>query len=489
MTTAPVFTSRSVTKKLHQLTFALIASLMLSLPSNLLQAATKPNILFFLVDDLGYQDVSLHGSALYETPALDSFAGDATELVQAYAAHPRCVPSRYAMLTGRYPARAQIPARVEQMALEEVTLAEALKEAGYTTFFAGKWHLGHTPELWPEQQGFDVNIAGCQAGAPAHYFTPYKRPGDHWYTTIQNLSGGETGEYLTDRLTDETISFIKENQNHPFLVYLAHYAVHTPLEAKSELTKHFKSKIEKINYTQKPYAHGPDGRVKQRHDNATYAAMVASMDESFGRIIQTLKEEELYDNTIIIVTSDHGGLSNSGSESRRPLATSNLPYRAGKGHCYEGGIKVPSFIRWPGHTQAGSKLSLPVTGTDYYPTLLEMAGIAAKPEQHLDGITLAPFLKDPDTPQPERSLFWHSPKSRPHNTGDQDCSVIRKGDFKLLQFYNDNRIELYNLAQDPFEEDNLVDSQPERANALLQALIAWKEDIHAAELPKDRPQK
>lgn len=464
-------------RRLGILTFAFFVSF------NAYTESEKLNVLFFLVDDLGWNDIGTNGSKLYETPNIDALANEAMYFSNAYSAYPRCVPSRHAMISGRHPARSgkkdggPTPAEI-------ITIAEAMKENGYNTFFAGKWHLGHKESVWPHNQGFDVNKGGCDSGAPASYFFPY-----HDETKSKNnkpyfgLEKGVKGEYITDRLTDETISFIENNQatatGKPFLAYLAHYAVHTPLQAKAERIKYYEEKIKKINYEGEPYVFGVDGRAKMWQDNAIYAAMVESMDESLGRIVKKLKELKIYDNTIIIFTSDHGGLSNSGTDSKRPLATTNKPLRAGKGHNYEGGLKVPVFVRWPGVAEKKSNSESIITGMDYYPSILEMCGLPLQPQNHLDGISFVAALRGEKINE-RRPFFWHQTTSRPHSTGDHNSSVIRVGRYKLHHFLDDKRIELYDLKNDPYESKNIAAEKKDLVLRLKKRLDTWKNEVGAS---------
>jgi arylsulfatase A-like enzyme len=449
----------------------------------------QPNVLFFLVDDLGWNDIGTHGSKLFETPAIDALANESMYFSNAYAAYPRCVPSRYAMMSGQHPARngqkdgATLPTEV-------VTIAEAMKPAGYKTFYAGKWHLGHNEETWPQNQGFDVNKGGCDAGAPASYFFPYHDTGKSKNNKpYSGLETGVAGEYITDRLTDETIRFIEENNplktGKPFLAYLAHYAVHTPLQAKPERVKYYNEKIKKMTFEGDPYIIGPDGRAKMWQDNAVYAAMVESMDESLGKVIAKLKELGIYDNTIIIFTSDNGGLSNTGKNNKRELATTNKPLRAGKGHIYEGGIREPVFVRWPGVTNKKAATAIPLIGMDYYPSILEMCGLPLQPQNHLDGVSFAPALKG-KTMDKNRPLYWHQVAARPDQTGDNNSSVIRIGNYKLHHFLDDDRIELYDLKSDPYETRNIALSDPKRVKELKNKLDNWKKEIGAAQVKEKK---
>lgn len=443
---------------------------------------TKPNVIFFLVDDFGWMDTSYQGSNFYETPEIDKIANESMRFNQAYSAHPRCVPSRYAMITGKYPARMGIPGKggkdLGKLKPSEFGLAKAFKEGGYTTFFAGKWHLS-SDGVFPQDQGFDVNIAGGDAGAPRSYFYPYnesKRKG-HKAKLIEGLEDGQEGDYLTDVLTDKTISFIKENKDKPFLVYLSHYGVHTPFEAKEALKKTYQDKL-KSNPSIAPefIRVGDTGETKTTQDNVTYAAMVQSVDESFGKITSLLDELGLSENTIIVFTSDHGGLSNRGN--KRGLATSNLPLRAGKGHNYEGGIRVPMFVKWPGVTE-NSETNSYITGTDYYPTLVEMVGLKSHNDQYLDGKSFVSTLKDENVKKSERPIFWHSPLPRPESTGDRSSTAVRLGDYKLLDFYEEGYVELYNIKEDIGESINLASQLPEKRDELLNLINNWRKDVNA----------
>jgi len=447
----------------------------------------QPNVLFFLVDDFGWMDTSYQGSAFYETPKIDAMANQSMRFSQAYAAHPRCVPSRYAMITGKYPAREGIPGKggkdLGKLKSTEFGIGKAFKNAGYTTFFAGKWHLA-SDEQFPEDQGFDFNYGGGHAGAPKSYFYPYNTPkngykGNGKEKIISNLDDAKEGDYLTDHLTRKTVDFIKNNTENPFFIYLSHYGVHTPFEGKETYKKYYEGKNDdKITAQVKYIEDNNAGQSKAIQDNATYAAMIQSIDESFGEITDLLKELNLDENTIIVFTSDHGGLSNRGN--RRKLATSNLPLRAGKGHNYEGGIRVPMFIKWPGVTKNASSDQI-VTGTDYYPTLLEMTNIPAQTNQHIDGISFADVLQGAALHN-ERPVFWHSPLPRLKSTGDRANTTVRVGNFKLIDFYEQDRVELYNIKEDIGEAYNLSTAMPEKTNELLNLITNWRKEVDAFQL-------
>ena len=444
-------------------------------------AAPKPNILVFLVDDLGTYDVGCYGSSFYETPAIDTLAAQGQRYTQAYSAHPRCVPSRYGFFTGRYPARDGCPGNTYNVAPEKRTLAEALMAGGYRTFFTGKWHLAKTPEEMPEAQGFEINIGGGHAGAPNSYFAPYdksKNPHHHG-GNMPGFEDAPEGEFLTDRLTEETIQFLKnhvaERGDQPFFAVLAHYAVHTPIEAREDYTEYFTNKLgtrAKEAFIQR------DGTTKTEQDNAIYAAMIRSTDESLQRVMETLQTLHIADNTLILFTSDHGGLSNRGATNKRALATSNLPLRAGKGHLYEGGTRVPFIVNWPGVTTPGSQSDALVTGTDVYATLLEAAGLEPEPEHAIDSVSILPAIKG--EPFERGPIVWHSPRPRPESTGDTAASSLREGDYKILKFYYPEvHYELYNVATDPGENDDLSKSQPERCKQITALLESKLSELNA----------
>lgn len=459
--------------------------------------AKQPNVLFFLVDDMGWKDVGYNGSEFHLTPNIDQLASEGMQFTNAYATHPRCVPSRYSLITGRYPARAQMPGPGEgklapqgvsvrpgdegKLKADEYTIASALKEHGYHTFFTGKWHLASSGTM-PEDIGFDVNIAGGHAGSPISYFYPYNvgRGKKH---PIEGLDdGGKEGEYLTDRITDETLMFLdqhfEQHADQPFFAYISHYAVHEPLQAKKEDIAIFEERLKTMHYSGPDYIKEGTGTTKMHQDHATYAAMVYSMDESLGRLTAALEERGELDNTIIIFFSDNGGLSNNGTNPRN-LATSNQPLRAGKGHLYEGGIREPLVVKWPGVTQAGSVCDAVVTGNDFFPTILDMLQQPLKPEAHLDGVSFVKVLKDPKAELEERAIFFHSPLDRPQATGDENSSVIRKGKYKLIEFYDSDRVELYNLEEDLGEQHNLASNEPKLTKTLLSELHTWRKDVGA----------
>jgi len=451
-------------------------------------AGKKPNFVFFLIDDLGWTDVGCFGSKFYETPNIDRLASEGMKFTDAYAACPVCSPTRGSILTGKYPARLGItqwiggpdqPTEYKHfLDLEEVTIAEALKEAGYSTAFVGKWHLGNKP-YYPTEQGFDVNIGGDSSGAPPTYFYPYKAG----KRALEEMpAGGEEGEYLTDRLTDEAIKWLDANRSKPFLLYLSHYAVHTPIQSKQELTDKYKAKAGKLPKTDGANFTPVYGkyRTKMVQDDAAYAGMVQSVDESVGRVMAKLEELGVADNTIVIFMSDNGGLSTQAGDA----PTSNLPLRAGKGWLYEGGIREPMIIKWPGVAKPGSECAEPVTSTDFYPTMLEMAGLPLRPEQHVDGVSLVPLLKSKGRLN-RKAIYWHYPHY--HGSGNRPSGAVRAGDYKLIEWYENGAVELYNLQADISEKNDLAGKMPQKAAELKAMLAEWRRQVNA-KMPASGPQ-
>jgi arylsulfatase A-like enzyme len=445
----------------------------------------RPNLVFILADDLGWSDLGCYGSTFYETPHLDQLAAKGMRFTDAYAACSVCSPTRASILTGKYPAHLHLtdwlpgrPDRPDQklkrlvildhLPLEEVTLSRALREGGYRTGFIGKWHLGG-PDFFPDKQGFDLNVGGCQRGSPPSYFSPYRIP---------TLTDGPKGEYLTDRLTDEALKFIEGGRGKPFLLYLSHYAVHNPQQAKAGMIAKYQGKAARL-----PGAPGPEflregkQQTRQIQNQPVYASMVESVDESVGRVMQKLADLGLEGNTIVVFTSDNGGLSTA-----EGAPTSNLPLRGGKGWHYEGGVREPLIVRWPGVTQPGSTCRAPMISTDYYPTFLEMAGLPLRPRQHADGVSFVPLLKG--GAQPERPLFWHYPHYS--NQGGGPGGAVRLGNFKLIEWYEDMRVELFNLSGDPGEKHNLAATMPDKTAALRQQLHARRQSVNAS-MPTPNP--
>lgn len=465
----------------------------------------KPNIIFLLADDLGWRDLSAFGSTFDETPNLDRLAKEGMLFTDAYASCNVCSPSRSSIMTGQYPVRTGItdwisgrqngtgpmpydkllpPSFSFNLDTAQLTIAEALKRGGYATFFAGKWHLGQTAEYWPENQGFDINKGGWAAGNPwSHgmggYFSPYHNP---------RLPDGPKGEFLADRLTTETIKFIREKvkEGKPFFADLSFYAVHQRIEAKPEYIRKFKDKAERLGLDtlvqfikDAPWMQREAGwkeRVVQ--SNAVYAGLLYSVDENVGRIMDALKQLGIADNTIVVFTSDNGGLSTS-----EGTPTSNLPLRYGKGWNYEGGVRVPLIIKWPGVTKPDAVCHFPVINTDFYPTFLQMAHLPLMPEQHKDGVSMVPLLEGRSSIN-QPVLYWHYPHYS--NQGGGPSSALREGDWKLVQFYEDNRVELYNLSTDIEERRDLAKAFPDKTATLLKELNLWKKETHA-KLPTLNP--
>jgi arylsulfatase A-like enzyme len=468
------------------------------------KAKEKPNFLFILVDDLGWKDMGCYGSSFYETPRIDGLASRGVRFTDAYAASPLCSPTRSSILTGKNPARthntdwfgAPQPGEIkkasknpalwmkempllpppykEYLDLEEVTIAEALKEAGYSTFFAGKWHLGPTEDYWPENQGFDFNKGGWSRGAPftkrnketrtylaRGYFSPYGNP---------RLEDGPDGEHLPDRLAEETIKFIDSHRDKPFLAYLSFYSVHTPLMARKDLKQKYQQKKEKLGLEDEFGMEG-DRRIRLTQSLPAFAAMVEAMDEAVGKVLDKLESEGLQENTIVIFMSDNGGFSTPNApHNRGGCPTCNLPLRAGKSYLYEGGIRVPMIIRWPGVADPGTVCGVPVTSTDFYPTMLEMAGLPLRPQQHLDGISLVSLLRKGEVPERD-AIHFHFPHYG--NEGGRPGTAIRQGRYKLIRFYEGERTELYDLSTDLEEAHDISDKKPEIRDELLDKLNAW----------------
>lgn len=422
--------------------------------------ADPPNVVVILVDDLGWTDLGCFGSPFYETPHIDRLAAQGMRFTHAYSACTVCSPTRASLMTGKYPARLhvtdwiagharpkaklKVPDWTKHLALEETTVAEALKAAGYATASIGKWHLG-PPAHFPEKQGFDLNRGGCDKGQPPSYFSPYRIP---------TLEEGEKGEYLTDRLTTEALAFLDSNKDRPFLLHFPHYGVHTPLQAKKAVVEKYQAKAKA----------GAD------HRNAAYAAMIESVDDSVGRIVAKIEELKLSSRTLIVFTSDNGGLLQS---------TSNRPLRAGKGSAYEGGVRVPMIVRWPGTVKAGSVCETPVITPDHAATMLELAG--AKPA--VDGLSLLPLLKGTGGLSRD-ALFWHYPHYHPG--GATPYGAIRRGDLRLVEFFEDDHVELYDLKEDPGETRDLAAARPELARELRKRLADWRAAV-GAQMPTPNP--
>ncbi len=456
------------------------------------------NVVWIIVDDLGWRDIGVAGSMFYETPNIDRLAAAGMRFTQFDTAGSVCSPTRASFMTGKHPARVNITNWIGgsqagmllqgeylgQLPLDEVTPGEAFKEAGYTTAYMGKWHLGDGAYL-PGAQGFDITVAVNGAGQPATYFYPYRRDTPSAWD-VPDLADGLEGEYLTDRLTDEAVRFMREHAGGPFFLVLSHYAVHTPLESKDDLTAKYETKAAALPLHLQPFM--PEGSLaisKTRQDHAVYAAMIESTDDSVGRILDALDELGIADETAVVLVSDNGGLSTLPLE-RTSMPTSNLPLRAGKGWLYEGGIRAPLIIKWPGVTGGGDTLAtsdVPTTSMDLYPTLLAMAGLPARPEQHLDGLSLAPLLQGAEGLERE-ALFWHFPHY--HGSGSRPSGAVRVGDLKLVEWFEDGRRELYDLEADPGETDDIAARNPGETARLHGILGQWRVAVDAA-MPTANP--
>lgn len=460
--------------------------------ASLLSAAEKPNVLFILVDDFGSHDLSCYGSTLYETPNMDKLAASGATFSKTYVAYPRCVPSRFGIFTGKHPARVQgVKDSPHVEPDRDATIGQAFKAAGYSTFYCGKWHLGEGASN-PDKVGFDTIVAAGAAGATKSHFAPYNTPrkkgggGGDEKDDIIGLDDAPPDEYLTDRLTQETMKFIEANKERPFLAVLAHYAVHTPIEAKKHLTKRYEEKLATLPKPVVEWEKESAGENLLVQNNATYAAMIESVDHGVGRLLNQLTKLGIDDNTIIILASDHGGLSARGGN--REVATSNRPLRAGKGHLYEGGLRIPFMIRWPGTVKPGTEITTPVSTLDLMPTLTDMAGIARPKLAGTDGLSLVTLLQSGVAPQRD-TFYWHNPAPRPSSTADWFSSAIRVGDLKLLDFPTQKKIELYDLVNDPGESKNLAETRPEDRDRLLAKLNAWRKEVGASTEPKEKKKK
>ncbi len=458
-----------------------------ALPAEAADETKRPNFVFFLVDDLGWADLSCYGSTYHESPNIDALAASGIQFNQAYAACPVCSPTRASILTGRHPVRVDITDWIpgnrgtgkylqvedrDNLALDEVTIAEVLKGAGYQTFFAGKWHLGDKGH-YPTDQGFDFNIGGNHAGSPpGGYYAPWKNP---------TLEAKEDGEYLTERLTNESIKFLEtRDQAKPFLLYLSYYNVHSPITPYKKRVDHFREKADATIEGKTPTIVEHHGVSRARQDNPAYASMIAAVDQSVGDILAKLDELQLEDNTVVCFFSDNGGLCTL----KRPGPTSNLPLRSGKGWLYEGGVRSPMIVRAPGVSKAGAVSETPVVSTDFFPTMLELAGLPLQPKLHADGQSIVALL-DGEGEQPERALYWHYPHY--HGSTWTPGASIREGDWKLIEFYEYDEIELYNLAKDPGEQNDLSESHPAKTAQLREKLHAWQKEMNA-KMPQPNPQ-
>ncbi|NCG31798.1 MAG: sulfatase-like hydrolase/transferase [Proteobacteria bacterium] len=445
------------------------------------------NVVLIVIDDLGWMDSGTYGSTFYETPNIDRLASEGVRYTDFYTASSVCSPTRASLMTGKHPARLDLTnwiggeqsglldqaEYIRELPLSEVTVGEAFQAAGYQTGYVGKWHLGGA-EFLPDAQGFDYMFAVNEAGQPGAYFPPYENP-NYAVTNVPDLDGDPEGTYLTDRLTDVTIDFLTEHQEEPFFFVLSHYAVHTPLQAKPEVTARYADKAEDLGpVTEADYEAEREAETKLRQDHPTYAAMIESTDQSVGRILDALDDLELWERTIVMFVSDNGGLSTLMRRSPTQ-ATSNLPLRAGKGWLYEGGIRAPLIVRTPGVPAGGLVSDHPASSTDLYPTLLALAGLPARPEQHVDGVSLAAALTAGEAARD--TLYWHFPHY--HGSGNRPGGAIRAGNFKLVEWFEDGSVDLYDLATDLSEDHDLATERPEDTQRLQDRLHAWRAKVGA----------
>lgn len=488
------------------------------------------NVIFFLVDDLGWRDVGCYGSEFYETPNIDRLAQEGMKFDQAYASCHVCSPSRASILTGKYPARlgltdwlpgrknfpfqklknAEIPLHLSH---DETTLAEALKSHGYETAIIGKWHLGEEGST-PLDHGFDYRITSWNKGWPLTYHAPFK---------LADMEDAADGEYLTDYLTDRTLEYMETHKERPFFIYLSHFAVHDPIQGRADLVRKYEEKLARMEASSAlPYIleGNPDTsrqyarreldsmlllpeyagfdlmpnrivKIKQRQDNVQFAAMVESMDESLGRIMEKLDELGLVENTIIIFTSDNGGMAaaNFGNPSKhitaetldKQFSSSNLPLRGAKGWLYEGGIRVPAIVKYPKAVQAGTTSAAPIINTDFYPSILAMLGLPLRPAQHKDGQSFLDILsgskRKSDTP-----LYWHFPHYSNHGLQSPGAAV-RLGNYKLISYFENGTVQLFDLSKDIGELHDLSARKSAKAKKMKRMLEAWQLEVRAPSMP------
>ena len=460
----------------------------LALSSLAAAESTARNFVFILADDLGARDLSVEGSTFYESPNIDRIANSGMRFTNGYANCQVCSPSRASIMTGKSAPRHGItdwigarageqwdrntkllPAEYNrQLAAEDTTLAEALRDAGYRTFFAGKWHLG-SQGSWPTDHGFEINKGGWDVGSPrGGYFAPYENP---------NLESGPAGESLPIRLGQETARFIEEHQDEKFLAYLSFYSVHGPIQTTPELWSKYQKKAAAHPHAGARFVIDRTLPVRQVQDNPIYAGMIESMDTAVGIVLDKLDQLGLSENTVVIFTSDNGGVSSGDA-----FASCNLPLRGGKGRQWEGGLREPYYISVPGLTPPKSQCDVPVIGADFFPTILDLAGIPLMPEQHQDGTSLLPLLQG-NSLQP-RDLIWHYPHYG--NQGGEPCSIIRAGDWKLIHYLEDQRDELYNLASDEEEQHDRAAEQPEIVQRLRNRLDKYLAEV-GARMPIPNP--
>ena len=450
--------------------FLLVLLLLLSAPAASVQAAPRPNIIFIMADDLGWTDIGCMGTRYYETPNIDRLSRQGM-IMRSYYTCQNCAPTRAALMSGQYAPRTGVytvgsfkrgqdknrlmvpPQNKTRLPLDRQTVANVLQQAGYVTGMFGKWHLGNEPEYHPGERGFDEAIVSN---------------GRHFNFVTRPEVPTKDGEYLADFLSDQAVDFIERHQEETFFLYLAHFAVHTPIQAKQPLVDRFKKK---------PPVGG--------HNNPVYAAMIQSVDESVGRVMKVLDDLEIADQTLLVFASDNGGLggySVPGTDQRKGI-TDNTPLRGGKGTLYEGGVRVPFVARWPGKIPAASESNEPIVHVDMFPTFMELAGVR-KVEQPLDGVSILPALRDPSRALKRDAIYWHFPGYLESYIPDRvwrttPVSTIRQGDYKLLEFFEQGKLELYNLREDPGEQHDLAGQQPSRVAELHQQLVDWRQETSA----------
>ncbi|MEX1239823.1 MAG: sulfatase [Cyclobacteriaceae bacterium] len=516
-------------KKFLILGVALLVTAGASYGQSKIKKTKAPNVILFLVDDLGWKDVGCYGSEFYETPNIDKLAKEGVKFTNAYAACHVCSPTRASILSGKYPARINLtdwlPGRNDfayqkfqnvevnqQIASDETTLAEALKSQGYSTAIVGKWHLGEAPSD-PTKHGFDMHIpAAWSKGWPLSYDAPFRLPN----------YDGNPGEYLTDRLTTDALKYIEDNRSKPFFLYFSHFAVHDPIEGRKDLVEKYKKKLASMPEDKRPpyiLEGNPDSdplniqervsllkepgyegfsqlargtvKIKQRQDNVEFAGMVESMDESLGRVMNKLKELGIEENTVVIFCSDNGGMSagNFGRPSKvldpskpdKHFSTSNLPLRAGKGWLYEGGIRVPTIVKWSGIKKTGSESDTPIISTDLYPSILDMLGLPLLPKQHADGVSFVPLLRGKRSLNRE-AIYWHFPHYSNHGM-QSPGGAVRYKNFKLLEYYDNGTTQLFDLDKDLGELNDISKENPDRVRELTQMLHEWRKSVNARMMP------
>ncbi len=477
-------------RRMIQLSATALGAMGASQFSTTADAKSRPNIVFILADDLGIKDLSNEGSTFYKSPNIDRISRMGMKFNRGYASCQVCSPSRASVLTGKYPVNHGIttwigdrsgeewrnskrhdshlpPAYDRNLRASEITMAEALKDAGYQTFFAGKWHLGGKGS-WPKDHGFMINKGGWDVGSPhGGFFSPYKNP---------NLEDGPDGESLTLRLGRETADFIEGHKDKPFLAYLSFYTVHAPIQTTKALWKKYRDKAAAKGHSGDRFLFDRKLSVRQIQDCPIYAGMIEAMDDAVGLVLDKLDEHKLTDNTIICFTSDNGGVSSGDA-----FSTSNLPYRGGKGRQWEGGVREPFYLYAPGVTTPNSETDVPANGIDWYPTLLDLAGVPVPKQQQVDGVSLVPVLKGKTIN--ERPLFWHYPHYG--NQGGDPSSIIMEDEWKLIYYHEDLHSELYNLKTDIGEHNDIIEDHPGRAKTMLAKLKQWLKETNAKFPTKD----